>query len=52
MKGQLIKELQNGHKEAGNYEVIFDATGLASGVYIYQINAGSFNKVKTMLLLK
>jgi hypothetical protein len=27
-------------KQAGNYEVEFDGTGLPSGVYIYQLKVG------------
>jgi hypothetical protein len=43
-----IKIRQN----AGWHEFIFDAHGLASGVYFYRLIAGDFAKTRKMLLLK
>jgi hypothetical protein len=37
--GQEVALLQNGEQEAGYHEVRFDASGLASGVYFYRIQA-------------
>jgi hypothetical protein len=42
----------NEEKVAGTYEVEFDAAGLPSGVYFYQLNAGDFISAKKMILLK
>ncbi len=39
-------------KPAGNYEVIWNAADLSSGVYFYQIKAGNFTATKKLLLLK
>jgi hypothetical protein len=39
-------------KEPGFYSVSFDALGLSSGVYIYQMRAGNFTSVKKMSILK
>ena len=39
-------------KEPGIYYVPFDATGLASGVYLCRMSAGEFVQVKKMLLLR
>ncbi|MGD8780826.1 MAG: carbohydrate binding domain-containing protein [Ignavibacteria bacterium] len=50
--GQEVLSLVNEFKNAGNYKVDFNAGNLASGVYIYQLRAGSFINSKKMLLLK
>ena len=36
----------------GTYEVIFDGSELASGVYLYTLEAGAYKEVKKMILLK
>ena len=50
--GKEIIELVNDEKQAGNYELEFDATGLSSGIYFYQLRAGLYSATKKMLLLK
>jgi hypothetical protein len=50
--GKEIKTLVNEYKLAGIYEVELDASKLPSGVYLYQLKAGSFIETKKMLLLK
>ena len=50
--GERIATLVNETQSAGYYEARFDATGLASGMYIYRINAGDFVDTKRLLLLK
>ncbi|MBK7105565.1 MAG: T9SS type A sorting domain-containing protein [Ignavibacteriae bacterium] len=50
--GQEIATLVNEIKNAGNYEFNFDASNLASGMYIYQLQSGSYVDVKKMVLLK
>jgi hypothetical protein len=50
--GREIAVLVNERKAAGTYEVSFDGGGLASGVYLYRLTAGSFSAVKKMVLLK
>jgi hypothetical protein len=52
IQGQKVKTLVNGFKEAGYYEVIFDGSHLASGLYIYKIKAADFSSSKRMLLIK
>jgi hypothetical protein len=44
--------LINDTRNAGNYEVNFEASGLASGMYIYTITAGDYTASKKMMLLK
>jgi hypothetical protein len=39
-------------QNAGTYQVEWDASGLASGIYYYRIQAGEFQDVKKMILLK
>jgi len=50
--GREVKTLVNEIKSPGTYEVKFDASDLSSGVYIYQLNAGSNIATKKLLLLK
>lgn len=50
--GKVVKTLVNEYKDQGRYSVPFDGSGLASGVYFYRLEAGSFVSTKKMLLLK
>jgi hypothetical protein len=50
--GNEIKTLVNEEKVVGNYEVEFNATRLPSGIYFYQLSAGSFIQTKKMIMLK
>jgi hypothetical protein len=50
--GREVKILVNEIKQAGTYEVQFDASGLASGIYLYRIESGKFVQTKKMILLK
>ncbi len=50
--GEEVKTLVDEYRELGNHSVQFNANSLASGIYFYRIQAGSFNQVKKMLLLK
>jgi photosystem II stability/assembly factor-like uncharacterized protein len=50
--GREIRTLVNEYKQAGNHTVEFNAAGLASGVYIYQLRADEYLKAKKMLLVK
>ncbi len=50
--GNEIATLVNEEKPAGTYEVKFDASNLSSGIYYYQLKAGSFIQTKKMLLVK
>jgi len=50
--GSEVATLFEGAKNAGNYEVDFDASNLASGMYIYTLRAGDFTTSKKMMLLK
>lgn len=50
--GREVHTLVNDVREAGNHQVQFDASDLASGVYFYRMQAGPVNIVKRLLLLK
>jgi len=64
--GREVAVLVNERQALGSYEVSFDASGLASGVYIYRLTAGlpagqaglpagqagSFTQAKQMLVVK
>jgi hypothetical protein len=52
MLGKEVATLVNEVKEAGQHTVNFDASNLASGMYIYKINAGNFTDTKKMILMK
>jgi photosystem II stability/assembly factor-like uncharacterized protein len=50
--GREVTTLVNEEKQPGVYEVDFNAGDLASGVYYYQLKAGSFIETKKMILLR
>ena len=50
--GNEIKTLINEEKNSGRYEVSFDGTSMASGVYFYTLRAGDFVQCRKMLLIK
>ena len=52
MLGREVVTLVNEKKPAGSYVVTFDASGLASGVYIYRLIAEGFEYSRTMVLLR
>jgi flagellar hook assembly protein FlgD len=50
--GQKVATLVNKKQPAGSYQVQWDATGFATGVYYYKIEAGEYLKVKKMILIR
>ena len=52
MLGNEVATLVNEEKGAGKYEVNFDASRLASGVYLYRIKVNDFYSTKKMVFLK
>ena len=50
--GREVTTLMSEVKQPGMYTVQFDGSGLASGVYFYRMEAGSFTSVKKLLLLR
>jgi hypothetical protein len=50
--GREVATLVNAVKEPGTYTVEFDASSLASGVYFYRLQAGTYVETRKLLLLK
>ncbi len=50
--GKEVGIIESSFRNPGNYSVSFDASYLASGVYIYKMVSGDFTAVKKLLLLK
>src|ERR1035437_9727593 len=52
MLGREVANLVNGTQEAGSHSVSFNASKLASGLYIYTLRAGNNSMSKKMMLMK
>jgi len=52
MLGREVTTLVSEVKPAGSHQVNWDASGYASGIYYYRIEAGDFQQVRKMMLLK
>jgi subtilisin-like proprotein convertase family protein len=50
--GREVKSLVNGYRQAGTYEVRWDASSYANGIYIYRLSSGGFSETRKMVLLK
>ncbi|RPI02464.1 MAG: T9SS C-terminal target domain-containing protein [Ignavibacteriae bacterium] len=52
MLGREVQTLVNSIQAPGRFTVLFNGHNLASGVYVYQLNAGPFTETKKLLLVK
>ncbi|MFU8862055.1 MAG: metallophosphoesterase, partial [Cyclonatronaceae bacterium] len=52
LMGQKVATLVNEPRSVGHHQIQFDASGLASGVYLYRLQTGTMTKTQKMLLLK
>jgi hypothetical protein len=52
VNGRLVATLVDGWLEAGSHEVHFNATNLASGIYLARLQAASFTQTQKLVLLK
>jgi len=50
--GQLVKTLVNTEQDASYYSILLNADDFASGVYFYQLQAGTYSESRKMLLIK
>jgi photosystem II stability/assembly factor-like uncharacterized protein len=50
--GEEVAVLVNGEQDKGFHKIDFNASTLASGVYFYRLQAGSFVQTRKMILLK
>ena len=50
--GRQVQTLVNAETTPGQYTVTFDASNLASGLYLYRMIAGNFEQVHHMMLIK
>ncbi len=51
-QGKEIATLVKGEISAGTYSVHWNASNLASGIYLYSLQAGSFSQTKKLILIK
>jgi len=52
LQGQKVMTLFEGYQSAGAHNAVFDASNLASGVYVYRLVAGTNVQVRKMMLIK
>jgi len=53
LRGQLVQTIVQAYRNAGEHEILFDGTNLASGVYVYGLElSGTLYEIKKMTLLK
>ncbi|MBU0520183.1 T9SS type A sorting domain-containing protein, partial [bacterium] len=52
ISGRQVATLVDGYRNAGTYQTEFHAEGLASGVYLYHLNADEYQTTGKMVLLK
>jgi hypothetical protein len=50
--GQEVATLYQGFQKAGIFKANFDATKLASGIYLYRLESSGFSETKKMILMK
>ncbi len=50
--GREVATLVNETQAAGTYQIRFDGTRLASGIYVYQLTSGGIAATRSMILMK
>lgn len=58
LRGEIVESLANSHHRPGNYQVIFDGSQQASGLYLYHLQAssstsnGRYSETRKMMLIR
>jgi hypothetical protein len=52
IQGQKIVSLIHQRQKPGFHSVVWDASSLASGVYLYRLEAGEYVETRKMVLMK
>lgn len=52
ISGRMVATLADGWMGVGTHEAVFDGSHLASGMYIYRLQAGNFTVSGKMVLVK
>ena len=50
--GMEVATLLNEQRQAGTYNIEFNASNLSSGIYFYKITSGKFSEIRKMILLR
>ncbi len=50
--GREVAVLVDGPEAAGVHDIVFDATGLTSGIYFYRIEAGDYSDARKLVIMK
>lgn len=50
--GREVADLVNAHQTAGSYSVVWDASSFSSGIYLVQMQAGSYRLVRKVVLTR
>ena len=52
ISGQLIENLKNGYQNAGNYEIVWDASQQPSGIYLLRLQSENESFNQKLMLMK
>jgi hypothetical protein len=52
LAGQEVATLADGYHDGGKYSVVFDASGLSSGIYFTVLKAGAERRVRRIVFMK
>ena len=50
--GREVATLLNEERQPGRYQIHFDGTKLASGIYVYKMSSNGFSETRKMMLMK